>query len=446
MVYEVRNGSEKMIKVLPFKGIRYNKEKIIDLSEVTSPAYDTILPPLREELYEKSKYNIVRVDFGIDEENSKISKYEKAKLCLDSWISDGILKAEDEEAFYICEQTYGIEQGIPTTILGVVSLVELEELAKLAVFSCEEINFNVKADRYNLIEKTGMNTSPIYALFSDEDKAITGYIKEVACGKPECEFMTCEGIRIKLWVSKDKEFNSQVTKAFEEKKLYIVDGHHRYEAAIEYRNEQRMKDGVIDETKPYNYTMMYLVPMEDPGIRVWPTFRLVNAEGEFDEIGVVNALTDEFYVSKIHFTDGDYAEIITERLSGVADERIFALYTGKSYYYLLRLKSLESMDCIVSDKSDTYKHLNVSILHKLILERFFGITSETDDVSKILYTRDSHSTVSLVQKGEYQCAFFLNPTTLDEIRQISKLGERIPQRSAYFYPKLATGIVLNPLK
>ncbi len=435
-----------MAKVLPFKGIRYNTDKIIDLSEVTSPAYDTIVPSLQKELYDKSEYNIVRVDFGIDEENADSDKYTKARNYLDEWIDSGILEKDTEEAFYICEQTYGIDNGIPITIRGIVSRVELEELSKSVVMSCEEITFKMKSDRYNLLKATEMNTSPVYALFPDEDKKLIEYMDEAAASQPQCEFMTCERIRIRLWVIKDKEFNQKVTKAFEDKKLFIVDGHHRYEAALEYRNERRLKDGDYDEKAAYNYTMMYLVPMEDPGIRVWPTFRLIDAGDKFDEIMIVNCLTDEFSVSKIYFTDGDYSEIITERLAGVIDERLFALYTGGDYYYLLKLKDLAFMDGSVPNKSDTYKHLNVTILHTLVLERYFGIMPDTDNESKILYTRDAKDAVDLVKKGDYQCAFFLNPTTLSEIKEISKLGEKIPQRSAYFYPKLVAGIVLNSLK
>ena len=190
--------------------------------------------------------------------------------------------------------------------------------------------------------------------------------------------------------------------------------------------------------------MMMLVSMTNSGLFVFPTHRLVRDIERFDETLLVGFLTEEFSASKIYFTEGDYASIITERLAKTVDEKLIGMYTGGNYYYLLKLKDFNSIDKEITDKSDAYKHLDVTVLHKLILEKHLGIDEENMRNQKnLFYVREGSDAIKAVQNGEAQCAFLINPTKVSEIREIALANEKMPQKSTYFWPKLITGIVLN---
>ena len=205
--------------------------------------------------------------------------------------------------------------------------------------------------------------------------------------------------------------------------------------------------GTQEGTQSYDYVMMMLVSMNDGGLFVFPTHRMVRGLEKFDEVLLVGALTEEFAVSKIYFTEGDYAQIIADRLANTVDETLFGLYTGQNYYYLLKLKDAQSIDEVITDKSNAFKHLDVTVLHKLILEKHMGIDEENMKNQKnLVYTRDTHEAIVAVQNGEFNCVFFINPTKVSEIKEIAQANEKMPQKSTYFWPKLVTGIVMNKFR
>lgn len=226
--------------------------------------------------------------------------------------------------------------------------------------------------------------------------------------------------------------------------MFIADGHHRYETALNYRRERHEQDGSEIGTKDYDYIMMMLVSMTNSGLFVFPTHRLVKDVERFDETLLVGYLTEDFAAAKIHFTDGDFASIITDRLANTVDEKLFALYTGKNYYYLLKLKNFEAIDKAGEGMSSALRRLDVNILHKLILEKYLDIDMENMKQQKnLVYMREASDAVKAVRNGEYQCAFLINPTKVSEIREIALANEKMPQKSTYFWPKLITGLVIN---
>ncbi|HIW56931.1 MAG TPA: DUF1015 domain-containing protein [Firmicutes bacterium] len=437
-----------MAKVIPFKGLRYNTEKIADMEAVTSPPYDIISSEQQQELYNQNEYNVIRIDYGMefasdDEENNK---YARSAAYLKKWIDDGILKYDDKNAFYIYEQIFSLESNAKpsNSLKGIISLVELKEFSEGVILPHEETLPKAKTDRLNLIRSTHANTSPIYSLYSDEEQELADLINDMSDRDPDISFTTQEDVIQNLWVVTDEEFLNKVTEFFSRKQLFIADGHHRYETALNYRAERRAEDGSEPGSMPYDYTMMMLVSMDDSGLFVFPTHRMIKGIDNFSELMVVGMMTDQFLVSKVHFTEGDYAEIITDKLSGNVDDHLFAFYTGEEYYYLLKLKDISIMDDYVKDRSDTYKSLDVTILHKLILEQYFGIDSEKlKEQSKVVYTRSAHELVEKVQSGEMQCGFLLGATKVSQIKNISIENEKMPQKSTYFWPKLVTGLVLN---
>lgn len=436
-----------MAKVIPFRGLRYNNEKFNDLNTVTAPPYDIISDAEKQELYNKDEHNIVRVDFGMDfvDDNEKSNRYTRSGEYLQEWIKNQALIFEDKPVFYIYEQIFSLGDEEPShSLKGIIGLVQLEEFSKGVVLPHEETLSKAKTDRLNLMNTTGANMSQVYSLYMDDEKAIAGIIESWSDRKPDITFVSDENITQNVWMITDDELNAKISKLFEDKQVFIADGHHRYETALNYRKARHAEDGTEEGTMPYDYVMMMLVSMSDGGLFVFPTHRLVRGLENFDETTLVGLLTEEFNVSKIHFTEGDYASIIMDRLSNTVDETLFGLYTGQNYYYLLNLKDTKSIDNMIQGMSDAYKHLDVTILHSLILEKYMGIDKENMMNQKnLIYTRDAAEAVKVVKDGEVDCAFLINPTKVVQIKEIAQANEKMPQKSTYFWPKLVTGIVIN---
>lgn len=436
-----------MAKVLPFCGYRYNLDKVPDMYSVTAPPYDIISPEEQKALYDRSECNIVRVDFGVDQsgDNETQNRYQRSGDQLAAWVRDQILIPEEEPAFYIYEQIFSLGTEKPShSLKGLIARVQLEEFSKKIVLPHEETISKAKQDRLNLMKTTKANLSSIYSLYLDEDKAIAGLIESQSDREPDVSFVSGENITQNIWVIRDAEVNQKISDLFEAKQLFIADGHHRYETALNYRNWRHEQEGTPVGGADYDSIMMTLVSIDDSGLFVFPTHRMIRGLENFDEVLLVGLLTDHFSVSKIYFTEGDYAEIITEKLSNSMDETQFALYTGGNYYYLLELKDISCMDSLIEGKSTVYKHLDVTVLHTLILESFMGIDAENMKEQKNLtYTRDAKEAIEEVKNGRFDCSFIINPTKVSEIREIALANEKMPQKSTYFWPKLLTGLVVN---
>ena len=436
-----------MANVVPFRGVRYNTDKFKNLNDVTAPPYDIIPKEGQQELYNKNENNIIRIDYGMefDTDTEENNRYTRSGDFLNKWLEEQVLIKEDSPAFYIYEQIFSLDDGKPVhSLKGIISLVELREFADNIILPHEYTISKAKTDRLNLMRNTKANTSPIYSLYLDDEESIAKLIEENSELDPDISFNSTEGVKQNIWIIKDPGVLSKITALFNTKQLFIADGHHRYETALNYRRERHEADGTPIGSADYDYIMLMLLSMSNSGLFVFPTHRLVRDIERFDETLIVGFLTEEFSASKIYFTEGDYASIITERLAKTVDEKLIGMYTGGNYYYLLKLKDFNSIDKEITDKSDAYKHLDVTVLHKLILEKHLGIDEENMRNQKnLFYVREGYDAIKAVQNGEAQCAFLINPTKVSEIREIALANEKMPQKSTYFWPKLITGIVLN---
>lgn len=439
-----------MAKVIPFQGLRYNTEKFKDLDAVTAPPYDIISPAEQQALYNKDEYNVIRLDYGMDfvSDDENNNRYTRSAAYLEKWIAEQQLKFDEKPAFYIYEQIFSLGKEDPShSLKGIIGLVQLEEFSKKVVLPHEETISKAKEDRLKLMQATASNMSQVYSLYMDDDKAIARLLEEQCDSAPDLTFVTEENITQNVWIVTDDALTGRISELFAEKQVFIADGHHRYETALNYRRMRHAEDGTQEGTQSYDYVMMMLVSMNDGGLFVFPTHRMVRGLESFDEVLLVGALTEEFAVSKIYFTEGDYAEIIADRLANTVDETLFGLYTGQNYYYLLKLKDIQSIDEVITGKSNAFKHLDVTVLHKLILEKHMGIDEENMKNQKnLVYTRDAHEAITAVQNGEFDCVFFINPTKVSEIKEIAQANEKMPQKSTYFWPKLVTGIVMNKFR
>ena len=424
----------KMAEVKPFRGLRFDCEKAGAIEKLVCPPYDIICEQQRQEYLAENENNIIRLELPKGE-----APYETAGKTLSDWLDRGILRRDDEEAVYIYEEefTAGTERR---SFKGCIVRVRLEEFSKGIILPHEETLSKAKEDRFNLMKATNCNFSQIYSLFNDGSHEITACLDRLGKAAPISELTDGEGVTHRLWAVTDKDEISAVCSAFAEKKLYIADGHHRYETALNYRNYCR-ENGIGNGAE--DYVMMMLVDMEHPGLLVLPTHRIVRDLESFDADAAMAECAKWFDITEFSGTDTIEATLHEKYLSG---EKALAFYCGENKYRLLVLRDKQAVSAFLPEKSSAYCGLDVSVLHTLILERIFGIDAE--NMAKqinLTYVKKFGDALSAVDEGRAQCAFILNPTKVEEIRDVAAAGEKMPQKSTYFYPKLITGLVMNEI-
>ena len=423
-----------MAEIKPFKALRFDTEKAGSIDELVCPPYDIISDEQRQNYLAKNHNNIIRLELPKGDE-----PYKTAGEVLKKWIDSGILKKDEDDGIYIYEEEFSIN-GIHTKFKGCIVRVKIEEFSKGVVLPHEETLSKAKEDRFNLMKATNCNFSQIYSLYMDSEHKIIDRLDKLSGCRPETELTDGDGVTHRLWIVTDKDEIGAICRDFEDKKLYIADGHHRYETALNYRNycyEIGIGDGGED------YVMMMLVDMEHDGLVVLPTHRLVRDLESFDKDKILNDCKEYFSVT--HEGDISSAE---SKLKEMYDDgkKAFAFYSGDDGYDLLVLKDESVIANLLPEKSKASQNLDVTVLHTLILEEIFGIDAE--NMAKqinLTYTRLFDEAVEAVRTDKAQCAFILNPTRVTEIRDVATAGEKMPQKSTYFYPKLITGLVMNKL-
>jgi len=423
-----------MAGIKGFKGLRYTK-KAGDMNEIVCPPYDIISDKQRAEYLERNENNIIRLELPKGE-----NAYKEAGDTLSSWLENGILKTDDKDAIYIYEMEFSANGVENQKVKGFISLVKLEEFSKGIVLPHEETLSKAKTDRFNLMSETFCNFSQIYSLYMDEDNSTFNIVEGNSNRKADVEITDNDGVIHRLWSVYDSEVISKISDKFEDKKLYIADGHHRYETALNF-HKHLCEKGVSNDESQSGFVCMMLVNMENDGLVVFPTHRIVRDLPDFDAQNVLEKCKEYFEISTEKTLDGLEKSLSDLYKNG---EKAFALYTGETGYNLLVLKEKNIIKKLLPSMSDAYCTLDVSILHSLVLERIFGIDKENmANQINLTYTRDFDEAISSVSTNNANCAFILNPTRVSEIRDVALANEKMPQKSTYFYPKLITGMVMN---
>lgn len=422
-----------MAQVIPYRALRFT-EKAGDIAALTCPPYDIISEQQRQAFLQQNPNNIIRLELPRDGEDP----YATAGEILRGWLKDGILKQDDTPAFYVYDITFDVDGE--KHITGLVGRVHLEEFEKGIVLPHEFTLSKAKADRLQLMHATGCNFSDIYSLYRADDPASPIHDVMLLTEKATLlhEMTDQAGLTHRLWALTDVDTTAAVTAAFADLKLYIADGHHRYETALNYRKELKEK-GLWQEDA--DYCMMMLVEMSHPGLVVFPTHRVVRDLPHFSADKLLCACAEYFDVQKMPLSelqaglDAAYA----------AEQKAFGFYDGASAV-LLTLKDTAVMDTLLPDLSAISRQLDVTVLHTLILERLLGIDKENmANQTNLIYTRDLKEALEMVETDAANCCFLLNPTRVSEIRDVAAAGEKMPQKSTYFYPKLITGLTMNKI-
>ena len=429
-----------MAEVSAFRGLRYDEEKAGKLADLVTPPYDIISAQEQQAFYQRNPANVIRLEYAMEQEGDHPgeNKYTRAKKSLEEFLEKGWLKEEEQPSIYVYEQVFSVPNGETKSFKGIIARVRLEEFEKQVVIPHEETLSKAKTDRLNLMDQTNCNFSQVYCLYQDEKREIYPAIEAQSQGEPSFSFTTEDGILQRVWILQDPQVLAQITASFQEEQLYIADGHHRYETALNFRNKLRDENPNHTGEEGYNHMMMFLVNMDNPGLLVFPTHRLIRDLPEFQEEKLLEKLSLDFSIEKMKGIDA------IEPSLDLAGKKVFGLYTGGDFFYRLVLKNQQLMDQLIPEKSAAYKNLDVSILHSGILERFLGIDKENMANQKnLIYTRSLQEAIEGVQSGGFQCAFILNATQIREIKEVTLGKEKMPQKSTYFWPKLVTGIVIN---
>jgi len=431
-----------MVEIAPFKGMVYNKKKIKKLDDVMSPPYDIISEQMQNELINKNEYNFVKLILGkiFPDDIDTNNRYTRAKELFDAWQQQEILIPSQTPALfpYQVDYTVGKEKK---QMNGFFVLLKLDPEYK-TVKAHEKTLAKPKADRLNLMRACYANLEPIQLMYMDQDDTIRKTM-DAAVDKPLIKVKGYDGFTHQLWRLDNSETLHTIRDELEKKILFIADGHHRYQTSINYAQEKREQTGNKDPDAPFNYIMVVLCNMFDPGLSILPTHRFIKMpQVNFDDL--CKKLERYFIIEKKLITDKekDYQKIGKKIMHEITTENkhMLALYT-KGMYFILTLKDEHVMDQRASDHSKTWRTLDVSILHKLILEEFLGITEKNLE-DHVKYTRVDSEAIQQVDEGKYDFSFLINATKIDQLKAIADASEHMPQKSTYFLPKMLSGLVM----
>ncbi len=427
-----------MVDVVPFKGLLYNLDKTGSLDQIIAPPYDVISPAMQEDLYQRNDNNVVRLILGkqTPEDTESDNRYTRSAAVFHRWRQEGILIQDERPCFYVYSQDYEFN-GKRFSRIGFFSRVRTEDFSAGNICPHEFTLAKAKKDRTLLITACKANFSPIFGLFSDPDGGIEQKLLAVKDQAPLGEVDDGKVVH-RLWRLQDADTEALITESFKSRKIYIADGHHRYETALAYHKEH---GGEVPDSA---HVMMFLTSLDSDSMSIFPIHRLVKTPVEFDRENFLNQLDEFFDVTAI--VDFDPPEKICSAVEQSGQQRIsFAVYFGKGDCHLMQLKdSKKILPFLERDESEDLQVLDVAQLHFIVLRHILKVdTRKPEGQQHMSYKVDVNEAVHRVDDGAFQLAFFMNPTGIDQVRTLAENGIRLPQKATFFYPKLLSGMVIN---
>ena len=416
-----------MAEIEPLLALHYDTAKTGGLQNVVAPPYDVIDPQQRAALASRSPYNVVRIDLPVGED-----PYRHAAEQLTAWRAQGVVVRDDQPAVWMIVQDYIGPDGRPRTRGGFLARVRVEDYGTGRIRPHERTHPGPKQDRLALTRATWANLSPILSLFSDRSGRAWAALVPASTEAPWAETTDDDGTRTRLWRVADPQAIETVKHVLADAELLIADGHHRYETARVYANE-------VGGEGPHRYVLMCLVALEDPGLTVFPTHRLVRGLRPEQHEALADALRREFEIEPL----ADTGALAPAAGDGIKIGYVDA-HAGKPF--MLTLKSQAIADAALAQHAEPYRRLDTAVLEALILKGALGMTdADIDGLAGLGYARDFDQALSLVRSGEYDVAFFMAPTPVECVQAVAAAGESMPPKSTYFFPKVPTGLVFNPL-
>ncbi|MDB4285480.1 DUF1015 domain-containing protein [bacterium] len=432
------------LRVAPFTGFRYSSEKVPDLSRVIAPPYDMISPQQQQQLHERDPWNIVRLILGKDGgEDGSGDRYERAAAAYRQWKEKGILVRDAEPSIYAYRQDYEWENKSYQR-LGFIVRAALTEFGEGA-FPHESTLSGPKADRLRLLSACRANFSSIFSLFSDADGSVQDRLEAETASAPIQEVTDDLGVRHRLWRLSRPEFHTWIDNQMRDKSFIIADGHHRYETALEYRRLMRERPGEIPGD--CDYVMMFLAPIESTGLTILPFHRALS----LPDTGRVFARLGEAFEIKEMPLSGPPAAGCERMLATLeetpANRASFIFYPGEESFYLLVMKKdFDSAPYLGPGTSREVGELDVTALHQVTIQGLLGLDEQRlVQEGGISFFSRPEDAFEQARTQKDQAVFFMRPTRIEQVWKVAVSGQKMPQKSTNFYPKLTTGLVINEL-
>ncbi len=426
-----------MVDIVPFNGLRYNEEQAGSLSELIAPPYDVIRPDMQEELYARNPYNVVRLILGkqYQDDSESNSRYTRSAKDFADWQTQGILKDDAEPSFYVYSQEY-IFNGKTNNRIGFFARVKLEDFSEGNICPHEFTLAKAKKDRAQLIRACRANFSPVFSLFSDPEGTIDDTLVKII-QQPPLTKIDEDSVIHRMWRVSDPDTLRFLSESFKDKKVYIADGHHRYETSLAYYKEHGA------EVPDSAHVMMFLTNLDAQSLAIYPTHRQLKLPKPFQKEHGIEQFRPYFNVEQL--PQGQSADQLTARLERAGSDRVaFVAYLGQGEALLLKLKDIENVVPFMEDDSSNLKVLDVYQLHTLVLRELLGIdTRNPEHQQYITYNVRTAEAMANVDAGTFDLVIFMNATRMDQVRELADKGVRLPQKATYFYPKLLSGLVIN---
>lgn len=434
-----------MVEVRPLNAIVYNQDKV-NMNDVIAPPYDVILDDYREELYNRSDYNIVKLILakGSKDLFDSNNRYDEAKKNFHKWLEEKVLIKLEKPCILYILQKYTTEDGRNIVRKGFIARNKIEDFSTRKILPHEFTMGGPKEDRLNLTKKCQANFSQIFMVYSDPQKQIENAVDLTQT--PFIDVTDDNGVQNIVYKIEDEKTLSLIEKVMSDKTLLIADGHHRYETAMNYRNylrEQSIK------SKEADYVMSYFTNLDDENLLVFPTHRIITRW--IEPYVLLEKVKKYFETEEFQFNGQNKNEVKTKFLQAIEDANQKQISMGLymknvNKFYLLKLHENVSAILDEFEVPDVLKKLDLTVLHKVLITKEFGYTQEEQMAQDgIKYIKQESEAFDLVDLGKAEASFIMAYPKINDIKEISEAGFRMPQKSTYFYPKLLSGIVINPL-
>lgn len=440
-----------MAKIVPFRGIRYNPEKVKDITAVVTPPYDVISPRDQQAYFNRHPNNIIRLDLNppMDKDTAENNPHTRAAADFKKWRSEGVLARDAMPALYLTRVDFEMG-GQVVARHGMIVLVGLEPFEKRIILPHEKTFSKVKSERFDLMKACHANFSPVFSIYSDQEGIQAALISAAKGREPAMDIVDDQGFRHRMWAVTDPSVHGFIAHAFQDKRLFIADGHHRYETALNYRTWASGQVPGFGPAHPANFIMMYLCSMEDPGLVVLPAHRMLADVPESMLTDFIRIAAKYFDIETVPFNPKDAKaskEAFFSRLNHQKNNNaIGVMIKGRPEFHLLLLKQGMMERLFGEEIPLALRVLDVTVLTRLVLMEMLGFDQAgLDDEKRITYSSNGLDAVLAAAEGACGIVFLLNSTKIEQVKAIAEAGLIMPRKTTYFYPKPITGQVLNSL-
>ncbi|MBI5064176.1 MAG: DUF1015 domain-containing protein [Desulfatitalea sp.] len=438
-----------MAEVVPFNGIRYNPDVITDMAAVVAPPYDVISPKEQDGFHERHPNNVIRIELGKNQpgDDAQDNVHSRAGRYFQTWISEKILVPETKPAIYLTTVEFS-SGGKRYTRFGIIGRVHLEPFEKGIILPHERTFSKVKSERLMLMKECHANFSPIFGLFADGKEILQRMSQITVSQTPDVALVDDKGHQQKMWCLTDKKVTDELTAFFAHERIYIADGHHRYETALNYRDWVKENTPGFSSDHPANFIMMSLSSMVDTGMIILPAHRLLKALSQESISALLRRSPECFDLFPISLDQGLSSAMVefNKVMAAKAHTNAIGLYLKKPPLLQVLVLKEGVMARFFQDLDAVLRDLDVNVLTQLIMMELMGFDqARLDDETKIAYRTTSMEAVEAVNAGEAEVAFILNPTKIEQVQRVAEKGLIMPRKSTYFYPKVISGLVFNRL-